>query len=114
MTAQPRYPNPGELFDGKYRVERTIGRGGFSRVFEATQMHHYAVSDALIEIVQHHSDNHQIGRPHVQRADKPAKANLMRDGFDACKGLFWRRHIVEGERNTRDNLYHQQVERCST
>ncbi|MEM1350331.1 MAG: serine/threonine-protein kinase [Myxococcota bacterium] len=32
------FPNPGEIFVAKYRVERLLGSGGFSRVYQAMQV----------------------------------------------------------------------------
>ena len=38
MTASSdNFPSPGDLFGGRYQIERIIGRGGFSRVYLATQ-----------------------------------------------------------------------------
>ena len=34
-----KLPEPGDTFEGKYRIEQRIGRGGFASVFRATQLH---------------------------------------------------------------------------
>ena len=33
----PRFPDPGEIFEGRYRIDARVGSGGFARIYHAIQ-----------------------------------------------------------------------------
>ena len=46
MTTTELLPKPGELFAGKYRIERIVGQGGMGAVFAA----HHELLDRKVAI----------------------------------------------------------------
>ncbi len=60
--------------------------------------------------MEHAENDHQVGTPGVDAADKPAKVHFIHNEQDTVVGCIWGRLVVEREQNTGNDLDHEEKE----
>jgi eukaryotic-like serine/threonine-protein kinase len=105
----PQGPNkgdvPGALIDGRFRVRRSIGRGGMGTVLEVDDLAHQCVR-ALKLLHWHYADSREVAKRFMREADavraieSPHVVQVHEIGRLSDGRMFLLMELLEGSRRT--------------